>query len=244
MDDLIFAAVVVISFIPSIAIYLKLRNRMLRQDDDYKKICARSFTSGILASLFSLPFFYILDLFGDALGIVPEKWTLYQIYRALIVLALSEELLKRWALNKVLKNIQGRYSWADVICFGTVIGAGFGLFEGITYALFAEPIQIFIRGPLAMQAGFGLIMGYFVGKAKFTGMKVFEIHAFVIPLIIQFLYNYTMSPSLAEEHPGVVMITIFIGLLSFILMITIFTFSKDIKKKENYSLRILGESEF
>ncbi|WP_079530632.1 glutamic-type intramembrane protease PrsW [Halobacillus hunanensis] len=82
----------------------------------------------------------------------------------------------------------------DGIIYGVAISLGFATLENIIY-LFANGIEFaFFRAlfPVSSHALFGVLMGYYMGKAKFSSKhrKLHIFLAFLIPFLLHSFYGY------------------------------------------------------
>lgn len=86
----------------------------------------------------------------------------------------------------------------DGIVYSTAVSLGFASFENIFY-LFANGIQYAIGRallPVTSHALFGVIMGYYLGKAKFTEQghkKTYLFIALAVPVFLHGTYDYILS---------------------------------------------------
>ncbi|WP_268794072.1 glutamic-type intramembrane protease PrsW [Salimicrobium flavidum] len=85
----------------------------------------------------------------------------------------------------------------DGIIYGVSLSLGFATVENIIY-LFSNGIEIaFLRAifPVSSHALFGLIMGFYMGKAKFrTKRKRWNIFlALVLPVLLHGIYGYMVN---------------------------------------------------
>lgn len=84
----------------------------------------------------------------------------------------------------------------DGIVYGVAISLGFASLENFLY-LFANGIEYaFSRAifPVSSHALFGVIMGYYFGKAKFSTVKVKQLIfiAFLFPVFLHGLYDFIL----------------------------------------------------
>lgn len=87
----------------------------------------------------------------------------------------------------------------DGIVYGVAISLGFATLENIFY-LFANGLNIAVARallPVSSHALFGVIMGYYLGKAKFTkpNSMPFLLMSFLVPFILHGLYNMILLKS-------------------------------------------------
>ena len=179
------------SLLPAIGLFLWLRG--YEEDDEFKGICNRGLIQGILTifPVVGCSFVFALIEFGlSRLGVsgVPKA-----AYHNFIVLALSEELSKCFMFHKLLEKYQRAWSWADYVILMTLVGIGFGIAEDIPYAIGSGPMVMLVRGVTCMHGGYGFIMGYFLGKGKKTGDKMWTILGVLVPWLLHGAYDFGLS---------------------------------------------------
>lgn len=82
----------------------------------------------------------------------------------------------------------------DGILYGAAVSLGFATMENILYLLTFGIDAAFMRAllPVSSHALFGVVMGYYFGKSKFTkynGSKGYLALSFIAPLLLHFAYN-------------------------------------------------------
>ena len=144
----------------------------------------------IYGALIVIPVMF-LQYVLDAEGILMANWA-----DAFLAKGLIEELLK-WGIFLLL--IYGHVEFDepyDGIVYGVAISLGFATFENILY-LFTNGVEyawgraIF---PVSSHGLFGVIMGFYFGKAKFSKEKRLKYMAIalVIPFLLHGLFNYIL----------------------------------------------------
>ena len=158
-------------------------------DKEPGKIIRKCFLYGILIAL---PVGF-LEIFIEKTGVFAESIFLYSFFGV----ALIEEGGKLYALMKYpfkLKDFNEPY---DGILYSATIGLGFAFIENILYVIgnldMAREIamgRMFTAIPA--HAAFGVLMGYFVGLAKFDlkNKTRLVITGLVIATLTHCLYNY------------------------------------------------------
>ena len=144
----------------------------------------------IYGALIVIPVMF-LQYVLDAEGILMANWA-----DAFLAKGLIEELLK-WGIFLLL--IYGHVEFDepyDGIVYGVAISLGFATFENILY-LFTNGVEyawgraIF---PVSSHGLFGVIMGFYFGKAKFSKEKRLKYMAvaLIIPFLLHGLFNYIL----------------------------------------------------
>lgn len=82
----------------------------------------------------------------------------------------------------------------DGILYGASISLGFATVENILYLLTYGTDIAFVRAllPVSSHALFGVVMGYYIGKAKFAKVSTVNMYlffAFLAPYSLHFIYN-------------------------------------------------------
>lgn len=225
-----------LSIVPSVLIFILLRNRQ-KENDLYRKKCTYSFIAGVISVLPILLLSGILFVLNAALKLALMKDVNILVYQAIykfIVLAFSEEIIKFLALKFVLKRKPYAYSWADVVAFMVIIGTAFGLMEDIPYAFDASPIMMLVRGFTLGHVGYGFIMGWFYGKRLYTDKKRYGVFAVLIPWLIHGLYDFSLTPELTEINDNFAFLGVSLALLDIVLLILMIRFFIRSKKQERY----------
>ncbi|KYD09289.1 glutamic-type intramembrane protease PrsW [Heyndrickxia sporothermodurans] len=120
------------------------------------------------------------------------------IFNAFINISLLEEFFKWFILYFVVYQLGDFNEPYDGIVYGASVSLGFATVENILY-LFADGVwTAFGRAllPVSSHALFGVLMGYYLGKAKFSvdhlKKKKALIYSFSIPLILHGSYDYIL----------------------------------------------------
>ena len=147
--------------------YVYLKDKYEREPLKYLII---TFVLGVLTAI---PVIYVGQVLRELTGTSAESTTLFGlVIYAFFVVATTEEGMKylvlRW-YNYRHKEFDEPY---DGIMYGVAVSLGFAAIENVFYVLgdTDHPWQVAILRmftALPAHATFGIIMGYFVGKAKF-----------------------------------------------------------------------------
>ena len=227
----------IISIVPSVLVFVSLRNRR-KCDPLYVKSCNSAFIRGLICIL---PIVILSAIFHVTRNIItniifPDMNALVsQAIYTFIVLAFSEELVKYLMFRHLLKKKINDYSWADVTAYMVIIGNVFGLVEDIPYALGASPVIMLIRGFTLGHVGCGFIMGWFYGKHLKTGKKIYSVVAFSLPFFIHGLYDFSLSKELLALNDNLAFIALSLALLDIVLIILMIRFFRISRKKDHYN---------
>ena len=220
------------ALLPAILMDLWIRKRF-PDKPGYSDSCKSAFIGGFTVSV---PVF-LMDLILVGIGYFTHlsdiSEVLWEFYRTFFMFALAEELWKFICFKGILKKSKCDYSWYDVTAFMMLVGLGFEVIESILLCFTMSPIQAIIRGVTMMHGIFGFIMGYYYGKAKYTGKKGYYVLSFLLPYLYHAVYDFTLSPSL-EYIDWIAIIPVTLAVLSVVLVVVVFVFFNKRKNDEMY----------
>ncbi|MEM6379530.1 MAG: PrsW family glutamic-type intramembrane protease, partial [Bacteroidota bacterium] len=134
---------------------------------------------------------------------------LWALFSSFILVSLTEETFKFLALRFYPFNRPFFNEPIDGIVYATMIGMGFATLENIFYAYQYEMATTLIRGITAVpaHASFAAIMGFFVGKARFSPnrRKQFLWMGWLIPVGIHGLYDFFI---IQEVYDGLIVLAL------------------------------------
>ena len=184
-----FLTLVALALAPGIAIGLFIYYKD-KHEREPLGLLFLSFLYGIISTFVTL---YISQPFEQFL-ILKEDDVVDQFVNAFFKVALIEESCKFLFIRFILYNNKNFNEPFDGIVYSVMVGMGFATFENITY-VFQYGIQTgFLRMFTAVPAhgAFAVLMGYFLGKAKFTHHREisYSIIALLIATFFHGLYDY------------------------------------------------------
>lgn len=175
--------------------------------------------ASLAPSLALLSFFYLKDKYSEPLSMVlrsfifgvllvfpvlviqyafrEEGLLLHPISHSFVSVALSEEFFKWFILfYTAYKHVEFNEHY-DGIVYGVSVSLGFATMENIFYLLAYGVDQALIRAllPVSSHALFGVIMGYYLGKAKFSEgefKKRLLGFSLIIPWLLHGIYDYIL----------------------------------------------------
>jgi RsiW-degrading membrane proteinase PrsW (M82 family) len=181
-------------------------------------------SAGIAPGLALLSYFYLKDEYeSEPISIVLRTF----LYGALIVFPImfiqhvldSEQLVTSDLLNAFMESsfLEEFFKWFilfyaiyphvefdepfDGIVYGAAVSLGFATIENVFYLVANGIEHAMTRAllPVSSHALFGVIMGFYIGKAKFTdGNKAKWIFlSLLVPYLLHGLYDYIL---LTQEH--------------------------------------------
>ena len=237
---MILVLVFLISLLPYIFIYLFLKNRK-KEDKEYQTLCKNALKLGLLQCVgfvvLTSGCLYIIHIILKLVGI---NVFIRNIYYNYIVLALSEEMVKYSMLKKLFKNNNYNYTWLDIISLMTIVGIGFGLSESLVYAFSTNAGMMLVRGISAMHCSYGLLMGYILGKGKYTSNKSYTFLAIFIPFILHGTYDWCLSVTMKNINENIVYISFVLALVSIIINIVMIAFINKQKSIQKYNTALLN----
>ncbi len=167
---------VLISLAMAIAPALVLVVYYYRQDKrkpEPKGLIVKIFLLGILSIIPAI----LLELAVSTLEDLVSWWRLgYYLFKAFVVAAICEELIKLWVVKTVAYNNVHFDEVMDGVVYTIVASLGFACIENILYVLGRGWTVALVRAFTAvpMHAVCSGMMGYYIGKAKFTSEKAEE----------------------------------------------------------------------
>ncbi|GAL63829.1 PrsW family intramembrane metalloprotease [Algibacter lectus] len=163
----------------------------------------------IITSLMYYVFDYILPL--------DDHTSLLQLFiKAFLVVALTEEFSKYVIVRYFAQTQKAFNEPFDGIVYAVVVSMGFAATENIVYVFDSGFETAFLRAITAIpaHATFGILMGYFMGKAKFSKNKiVLNLTGLLLAVIFHGAYDFFLF---IDFIPGIwigAFVSLFIGIL-------------------------------
>ncbi len=171
--------------------------------------------------------FYVMGILISFIAMMIEKVLLgttdiNNICTAFIVVALTEEILKWIVLTKILFKENKFNEKLDGIIYSVVVSLGFASIENIMYMIIEEYELMYrvgmMRAIISIPAHimFGIIMGYYISKAKFDDTKIkmieYKIKALIIPIILHGVFDFIL---MIEKGWSIIVFIVYIGFLYF-----------------------------
>jgi RsiW-degrading membrane proteinase PrsW (M82 family) len=176
----------------AIAVFIYYSNKLDREPG---KLVLKSFFLGGLAVF---PSYYFEGVAEEVLGMQtlqgessPFFWPKIILY-AFFGVALAEELCKFLFLKAFICDDREFNEPFDGIIYGGMIGCGFATMENIMYVLpLGQEVGIMrMLTAVPGHAFFGIILGYFMGRAKFSLNRVRHlIHGLSVVVLLHGLYD-------------------------------------------------------
>jgi len=197
------------------------------------RLLAKLFFAGcattIAASLLEQAGLYLLQYVVD-----PQQSVLtYMLIMNFIVVGVSEEGVKLFALRKITwYNDQFNYRF-DAIVYSVCVSLGFAAAENIlyifNYGIGVAPVRAITAIP--MHCITGIFMGHYYGQAKlserlyrWSAMKWFNICTLLIPVLLHGFYDFAAS---AEDGLLSVIFLIYVVIVDVVAFLSIRSFAKN-----------------
>ncbi|MBR4461549.1 MAG: PrsW family intramembrane metalloprotease [Erysipelotrichaceae bacterium] len=222
----VMVAVALLSFIPSILLFLFLRNNR-KDDETYRKDCVSLLGKGLLICTLVLLGDLALKIPWNMIGIGKKYPLLNEIFNCFVINALIEEGAKFLTANKYIKKDMSKTSRLDVISFLVIAALSFGLLEDIVYAFNTNIGQIILRGILMGHVPYAMLTGQLYGKGIAEKKKWLGVLGFILSVLLHGTYNLMLKEDMPDWSAFVVVTE---TALEFIYMICMIFF---IRKKRN-----------
>jgi len=197
--------------------------------DKYDKEPVKLLLLGFILGAFSIIPAIILELIGNSF--FPKMTMLNIFYYAFFVVALSEEGVKYIILRKFFYHKPAFNEPFDGIVYAVMISMGFAAAENVMYVLnnglSTAVMRMFTAIPA--HAGFAVMMGFFVGIAKFS--KRFKFYYKFLGLFTAILFHGLYDFFLLQNDYGSLKLLAFV-----VLLICILLSLRALNKKRKYLL--------
>jgi len=143
--------------------------------DKYEKepvgLLLLSFIFGAIISILIVSVLYLFT--GHFIPLIDEFSIWQQFIQAFVVVALSEEFSKYIIVKYFAQTRKAFNEPYDGIIYAVMVSMGFACTENIMYVLEGGYETAILRAFTAVpaHATFGILMGYFMGKAKFSNNR-------------------------------------------------------------------------
>ena len=207
MNLLLFAVVPV--FIIILYIYIKDKH-----EKEPKKLLLVSF---ILGAIVSIVITTILYVFFDMFLPIPERYSIWQQFiRAFFIVGLIEEFSK-YIIVRYYAQTKRQYNEPfDGIVYAVMVSMGCAATENIFYVLEGGYQVALIRAFTAVpaHATFGILMGYFMGIAKFSNNRIkWNLIGLLLAIVFHGAYDFFLF---IDFVPGIwlgAFVSLLIGIL-------------------------------
>ncbi|WP_178985646.1 PrsW family intramembrane metalloprotease [Winogradskyella helgolandensis] len=143
-----------------------------KHEKEPRGLLIKSFLFGAIISVFIV---FVLYFFTGRLIPITDQFSVgQQFIQAFIVVALSEEFSKYVIVKYYAQPKKAFNEPYDGIIYAVMVSMGFACTENIMYVIDGGYQTAILRAFTAVpaHATFGILMGYFMGKAKFSNNRV------------------------------------------------------------------------
>lgn len=193
-----------------IIIYIYIKDKYEKEP---KRLLLLSFLSGAIVSVVITTILY--SGFDILLPLKNQFSIQQQFIKAFFVVGLTEEFSKYIIVRYVSQPRKAFNEPFDGIIYAVMVSMGFAATENVMYVLQGGYQVAIIRAFSAVpaHATFAILMGYFMGKAKFSNSKVLlNITGLLLAIIFHGIYDFFLF---IDFIPGVwigAFMSLFIGL--------------------------------
>ncbi len=170
----------------AIGLYIYLKDKHEREPIG---LLVKAFIYGILSTVLTL----IISIPLSSVVPIDEHDIGEQAIHAFLLVALIEEFSKFVFVRGVLYRDKNFNEPFDGIVYSVMVGMGFATFENILYVAEGGMGTAFLRMFTAVpaHAAFAVLMGYYLGKAKFEHKKgYYSLYALGIATLLHGAYDY------------------------------------------------------
>lgn len=185
--------------------------------DEYEKEPRRLLLFNfLLGAIVSILITTILYLGADSIFPLTDEFSVtQQFFKAFFVVALIEEFSKYVIVRYFAQTNKEFNEPFDGIMYAVMVSMGFAATENIMYVIEGGYQVAILRAFTAVpaHATFGVLMGYFMGKAKFSKNKyIFNLLGFFLAMLFHGAYDFFLF---IDFIPGIwtgAFLSLFIGL--------------------------------
>jgi len=152
-----------------VIIYIYIKDKYEKES---KRVLLVSFLLGAILSIVITTLLYV---FFDLFLPLPDNYSIWQQFvKAFFVVGLIEEFSKYIMVRYYAQPRKGFNEPFDGIVYAVMVSMGFAAVENLFYVLQGGIEVALIRAVTAIpaHATFAVLMGYYMGKAKFTNNRV------------------------------------------------------------------------
>ncbi len=200
-----------------------------KYDKEPKRLLLFSFLLGAIISVIVTTILYIITDYTFPIPIAGNTSVLQIFIKAFLIVGFIEEFSKYIIVRYYAQTKKEFNERFDGIVYAVMVSMGFAATENIMYVLEGGYEVALLRAFTAIpaHASFGVIMGYFMGKAKFSNNRVaLNLLGLFLAIVFHGAYDFFLF---LEFIPGIwvgAFISLFIGL---------YLSNKAIKKHSNNS---------
>ena len=230
---------VIVSYIPAFLLFRYLRN-LRKEDPEYRKSCRRLLVNGILCSIGVAVLALVVSILWGLTGSGQSTPLLKAAFKAFIIAAFIEEFVKYRVAGRRIKQDAERVSWLDCIAYTAIVGIGFQVIETVVYLLESNVVQILVRGFTMGHPSYGMLMGYFIGKALRTGKKSYRLSAFGLPFLLHGLYDFSLADEFQALNDNLVFVPFILVFIELAILIRFLFLIRKERRGTEYTAALSG----
>jgi len=194
-----------------IILYIYLKDKYEKEP---KRLLVISFLLGAIVSIIITTLLY--GVFDVVVPLTNKLSVIQQFVQAFFVVGFTEELSKYLIVLFFAQRHKEFNEPFDGIVYAVMVSMGFAATENIFYVLDSGAGTALLRAFTAVpaHATFGILMGYFMGKAKFSNNRIkLNLTGLVLAIVFHGAYDFFLF---IEFIPGIwvgAFISLFIGIL-------------------------------
>ena len=187
-----------------------------KYDKEPKRLLFYSFLLGAIVSIIVTTVLYIISDYTIPIEIVGNKSVWQLFVKAFFIVALIEEFSKYIIVRYFAQPNKAFNEQFDGIVYAVMVSMGFAATENIMYVLQGGMQTALLRAFTAVpaHATFAVLMGFFMGKAKFSkNRRRLNLLGLVLAILFHGAYDFFLF---LEFIPGIwigAFISLFIGLM-------------------------------
>ncbi|MDO6597472.1 PrsW family glutamic-type intramembrane protease [Oceanihabitans sp. 2_MG-2023] len=187
-----------------------------KYDKEPKLLLFYSFLLGAIVSILVTTILYVISDYTIPIAIAGNTSVLQLFIKAFFIVALIEEFSKYIIVRYFAQPNKAFNEQFDGIVYAVMVSMGFAATENIMYVLQGGIETALLRAFTAVpaHATFAVLMGYFMGKAKFSNNRmILNLLGLLLAILFHGAYDFFLF---LEFIPGIwigAFISLFIGLL-------------------------------
>lgn len=194
-----------------VIIYIYLKDKYEKES---KRILLYTF---LLGAVLSIVITTLLYLFFDLFLPLPDDHSIWQQFvKAFFVVALIEEFSKYVVVRYFNQPMKGFNEPFDGIIYAVMVSMGFAAVENLFYVLEGGMEVALLRAVTAIPAHamFAVMMGYFMGKAKFSNNKAkFNLIGLSLAIFFHGAYDFFLFLNFIPGISSGAFISLFLGII-------------------------------
>ena len=171
-----------------VIIYINAKDKYEREP---KSVLLISFLLGAIVSVVITTILYV---FFDFFIPITNEFSIGQmLFKAFVVVALSEEFSKYIIVRYYSQKHKAFNEPFDGIVYAVMVSMGFAMVENLIYVFQGGYEVAIVRAFTAVpaHATFGVLMGYFMGKAKFSGKRISDnLIGLLLAILFHGIYDF------------------------------------------------------